>query len=188
MRSRENGPVHSKPGKEPRRFDLKLLIASFGIAVGIVAIVWGLNSSVTGDEEQDLPETIESINPVRGATQVLQQSSVFVDLAEGYEGELTIDGVVIPTLSLDELSSAPGVSTPQPGEQITLPPVAVYEPGTRRSPTPPSRTARSSSSSAASTRCPCATGRSRRASRGPARSPGTSTSSSVGARPNEESP
>jgi hypothetical protein len=84
---------------------------------------------VTGDDQQDLPDTIESINPVRGATQVLQQSSVFVDLAEGYEGELTIDGVVIPTLSLDELSSAPGVSTPQPGEQITLPPVAVYEPG-----------------------------------------------------------
>jgi len=123
------GLVHSKPGKEPRRFDFKLLLASFGVAVGIVAIVWGVSSSVTGDEQQALPDAIESIDPVRGSTQVLQQSNVFVDLAEGYEGELTIDGVSIPVVSLDELSSTPGVDTPQPGEQITLPPVALYEPG-----------------------------------------------------------
>lgn len=121
--------MHSKPGPQPRRFEPKLLIASFGIAIGLVAIAWGVASSVTGSEQQDLPEQIESIDPVRAAAQVPQQTRVFVDLAEGYEGVLIIDGIELPVLSLDELSSAPGISTPQPGEQITLPPVAVYEPG-----------------------------------------------------------
>lgn len=112
-----------------RKIDLKLLAASLALAAGIVAIVFGVSTSVTGREEQQLPDAIELIDPIRGATQIPQQTRVFVDLAEGFEGELVIDGIEIPTVSLDELGSVTGVTIPTPGEQITLPPVAVYEPG-----------------------------------------------------------
>ena len=121
--------MHAKPPREPKRFDLKLLIASFGIALGLVLVVLGVRASVTGDDLQALPEEIESIDPVRAATQVPQQTRVFVDFVDGYEGILIIDGIELPVVALDELGSAPGVSTPAPGEQISLPPVAVYEPG-----------------------------------------------------------
>lgn len=112
-----------------RRVDPKLLLASLILAAGIVAVALGFRSSVTGRDEQRLPEEIESIDPIRGAAQVLHQTRVFVDLAEGHEGELVLDGIEIPTVSLDELGSVAGVTIPAPGEQISLPPVAVYEPG-----------------------------------------------------------
>jgi len=38
---------------------VKLLIASLGIAAGVVLIVAGFRSSVTGDDEQNLPDNIE---------------------------------------------------------------------------------------------------------------------------------
>jgi hypothetical protein len=110
-----------------RRLDVKLLIASLGIAAGVVLIVAGFRSSVTGDDEQNLPDNIEAIDPVRSATQVPQQSQVFVDLATGFEAVLVIDGVELPTVSLDNPGStvAPG----QAGQQLSLPPGAVFEPG-----------------------------------------------------------
>jgi hypothetical protein len=106
-----------------KRLDWKLLLASLGIAAGVVLAVLGVMSSVTGREEQRLPDAIEAIDPIRGATQVPQQTAVFVDLQPGYFGELTIDRVPIETVSLDEVPLA------EPGQQVTIPPVTVYEPG-----------------------------------------------------------
>ena len=105
-----------------RRFEPKLFLASLGMAAGLVLIVWGVSVSVTGDEAQDLPEAIESINPVRDAAQVPSQTDVFVDLLDGYEASLTIDDIPLDTVRLDELPVADG-------EQAPTPKTAVFEPG-----------------------------------------------------------
>lgn len=113
-----------------RKVDVKLLLASLGIAAGLVLVVLGVMSSVTGREQQGLPDEIESIDPIRGATQVPQQTRVFVDFIDGYTGVLVIDGTEVPTISLDELSPTPvGVGGEQDGDQIAVPDAAVFEPG-----------------------------------------------------------
>jgi hypothetical protein len=101
-----------------------MLLASLGVAVGIVLVVLGVSRSVTGRDQQRLPEPIESVEPIRGATQAPQQTQVFVDLQEGFTGILFIDDIELETVSLDELG---GLA--EPGQQITLPPKAVFEPG-----------------------------------------------------------
>jgi len=115
------GPVAKK------RIDVKLLLASFGIAFGLVLVVLGINASVTGREEQQLPDAIEEIDPIRGATQVLQQSRVFVDLQTGYDAVLILNGIELETVSLDQLGN--NGTLPKPGEQISLPAKAILEPG-----------------------------------------------------------
>ena len=117
----------ARASRPSRRFDLKLLLASFGIAVGLVLVLLGVLGSVTGREQQGLPDAIESIDPVREATQVPQQTRVFVDLEIGYEAMLVVDGVELPTVSLDDVSQvAPGLGE---GEQVEIPPGALWEPG-----------------------------------------------------------
>ena len=108
-----------------RRFDRKLLAASLAIAVGIVLIGFALARSVTGDEVTNLPSAVEDITPAPDAVQVLQQTQVVVDLAEGYEGRLVIDDVPLQTIRLDEL----GTLDVEPGEQLDVPPGVVFEPG-----------------------------------------------------------
>jgi hypothetical protein len=109
-----------------RRPDLRLLVPSLVIALGIVLVVFGFLRSVTGREAQGLPDAIESLDPVKGAVRVPAQTRVFVDLQAGYEGVLVIDGVEIPTTNLN----APSDTTPtKPGQQVTLPPNTIYEPG-----------------------------------------------------------
>jgi hypothetical protein len=108
-----------------RRLDRKLLAASLAIAVGLVLVGFALTQAVTGDDVTNLPDAIESITPAPDAVQVLRQTQVIVDLAEGHEGELTVDGVVLPTIRLDELASL----DVEPGQQIEVPPGAVFEPG-----------------------------------------------------------
>jgi len=94
------------------------------IAVGVVVVFLGVNASVTGKDAQNLPAQIESLQPVRNATQVLSQEQVHVDLAEGYTGVLTVNGVDIETFSLADLES-----TAEPGSQVSLPKVTIFEPG-----------------------------------------------------------
>ena len=110
-----------------RRIDVKLLLASFGIAVGIFVVILGINSSVTGREQQQLPDAIEDIDPIRGATQMPQQTRIFVDLLPGYGAALVLNGVELETVSLADIGSADSV--PKPGEQVSLPLTAILEPG-----------------------------------------------------------
>jgi hypothetical protein len=115
-----------------KRIDVTLLIASFGIAVGIVLVVLGLLSSETGREQLGLPVAIESVDPITGATQVPQQTRVFVDLVDGYEAVLVIDGVELPNVSLDDVAKVPpalGGDQETGGDQIDLPDGTLYEPG-----------------------------------------------------------
>ena len=99
-------------------------MASFTIALCIVAIGLALSLAVTGDEGADLPGQIERVEPVSGATQTPAQTSVLVDLAAGYEGVLVIDGLELETVNLSDLRDET-----TPGQQVTLPPTTVYEPG-----------------------------------------------------------
>jgi hypothetical protein len=107
------------------RIDRGLLLASAGIAAGLVVVGLGVVVSVTGDEATKLPDEIEGIAPVPDAVQVLSQTSVFVDLLGDYTGVLIIDDVEIETIDLSEIDSS-GI---EPGKQVDIPPATVYEPG-----------------------------------------------------------
>jgi hypothetical protein len=112
-------------GRPRRRVDKTLLIVSVLVAVGLALVVRGLLVGITGDERANLPDLVERVDPVPDAVQTLSQSNIFVDLATGYTGVLVIDGVEIETVNVDELRSL----TVEPGQQIDLPPVTIYEPG-----------------------------------------------------------
>lgn len=130
-----DGPDHNADDdSEPttprarRKVDRGLLLASFAIACGVVLIVWGLAVAVTGDDGIDRPEAIESLQPVENAVQVLQQERVVVDLEPGYEARLVIDGIELPVAVLGQ-SSIDGEQLPEPGQQVELPPTAIFDPG-----------------------------------------------------------
>ena len=108
-----------------RRIDRGLLLASAAIALGLVVVGFGILVSVTGDERTRLPEQVEEITPVPDAVQTLSQSSVIVDLEQGYTGVLVLDGVELETINLDEVGSV----AIEPGKQVDIPPVTIYEPG-----------------------------------------------------------
>jgi hypothetical protein len=107
-----------------RRLDVKLLAASLAIAVGLVLIGFALLRADLGGED-DFPSAIQNVSPVPDAVQVLTQTQVIVDLAEGYEGRLMIDGTELDTVRLDELGNA----NAEPGTQVDVPPGVVFEPG-----------------------------------------------------------
>jgi len=110
-----------------RPLDVKLLLASLVISAGIVLVILGVRASVTGREEQQLPDAVEEVEPIRGATQTPSQSEVFVDLLPGYDAVLILNGVELETVSLDDLGS--GTSVPRPGEQLAVPLAVIHEPG-----------------------------------------------------------
>ena len=95
------------------------------IAFGLVVVAYGISTGVTGGGDRNYPEAVESVTPVPNAVQVLAQSSVIVDLQVGYTGILVINGVELETVNLDEI----GNLSAEPGQQIDLPPVTVFEPG-----------------------------------------------------------
>ncbi len=105
-----------------RRPDRGLLAASFVIAAGLALIVWGFFTAITGDEGVERPLAIESVSPVENAVQVLQQERVAVNLEFGYEAVLILDGIELETTNIGQLEA-------QPGEQIALPPTAIFDPG-----------------------------------------------------------
>ena len=70
------------------------------------------------------------VSPFFGAStasssSTLSQSSVTVDLEQGYTGVLVLDGVELETVNLDEVGSV----AVEPGKQVDIPPVTLYEPG-----------------------------------------------------------
>ena len=110
----------------PASFNVPALLASVGVAFGIVLVVTGLNVAVTGRDALNLPEQIERLSPANNE-KVLRQSEIMIDFVAGFEAVLIIDGVEIPTTRLDELSE--NGKQPKPGEQVEIPPTAIYDPG-----------------------------------------------------------
>ncbi len=111
-----------------RRLDRGLLIASLAIALGLILVIWGFTTALTGDDGIDRPDAIESVQPVENAVQVLQQERVVVDLQPGYEARLVIDGIELPTTTIGQSDVDP-FEQPAPGEQVDLPTTAVFDPG-----------------------------------------------------------
>jgi hypothetical protein len=110
---------------QKRRVDKTLLLFSLVIALGLVLVVRGLAVSITGDDRARIPDTIESVDPVPEAVQVLSQTNVFVDLDSGQTGVLVIDGIELETINIDELAGR----QPEPGQQVNIPAATIYEPG-----------------------------------------------------------
>lgn len=111
-----------------RRFDRGLLIASLVIACGLVLVIFGVTTALTGSDGIDRPEAIESVQPVENAVQALQQERVVVDLQPGYEARLVIDGIELPTTVIGQSDVDP-FDQAKPGEQVDLPMTAVFDPG-----------------------------------------------------------
>lgn len=101
------------------------LLISLVIASCLVAMGYAVSSAVTGDEAFKLPDTIEQVDPVPAAVRVPAQTSVFVDLLPGYTGVLIVDGLELETVNIEDLQDTAN----RPGQQITLPPTTIYEPG-----------------------------------------------------------
>ncbi len=114
--------------KPKRKFDRGLFIASLVIASGLLLIIFGLTTALTGDDGVDRPEAIESVLPVENAIQVLQQDRIVVDLQPGYEARLVLDGIELPTTVIGQSDVDPSVQA-QPGQQVELPTTAVFDPG-----------------------------------------------------------
>lgn len=111
-----------------RKFDRGLFVASIVIAAGLLLIIFGFTTALTGDDGIDRPEAIESVLPVENAIQVLQQDRIVVDLQPGYEARLVLDGIELPTTVIGQADVDPGVQA-QPGQQVDLPTTAVFDPG-----------------------------------------------------------
>jgi hypothetical protein len=121
----ETVAVDAATPRRRRRIDKGLLTVSAVAGLGLALVVRGLFLGVTGDDRAPLPPQIERLNPVPEATQVLSQSNVFVDLAAGHTGVLIIDGIELETINVAELSS----DRLEPGQQVRIPAVTVFEPG-----------------------------------------------------------
>ncbi len=111
-----------------RAFDRGLFVASLAIAIGLVLIIFGFTSAITGTDGIERPDEIESVQPVENAVQVLQQDQIVVDLLPGHEARLVLDGVELPTTVIGQSDVDPAVQA-QPGQQIDLPTTAVFDPG-----------------------------------------------------------
>lgn len=105
-----------------KHINVGLMVASAVIAIGLVMVVVGLSRGDTSQSKL-LPEGIESIDPVRSAVGVPNQTHVFVDLVPGMRGVLIIDGIEPEVIDLGD------VVIPEGGEQIALPPATIYEAG-----------------------------------------------------------
>jgi hypothetical protein len=108
-----------------RRLDKVVVIACFFLALGVAFVTRGLLVSVTGDDRSPLPANIERVNPVPEAVQALSQTQVFADLADSFTGTFSIDGIDIDTVSIRDVAT----DNPRPGQQTSLPPVTIFEPG-----------------------------------------------------------
>lgn len=124
----EESAAKAEPATGRRRLDRGLLAASLVIAAGLVLIIYGFTSAVTGNDGIDRPEAIESVQPVENAIQVLQQDQIIVDLQAGFEGRLVVDGIELPTTVIGQSDVDPN-EQPAPGQQIDLPTTAVFDPG-----------------------------------------------------------
>jgi hypothetical protein len=92
-----------------RKVDKRLAICSILIAAGLLVVVIGVLRGITGKAAENLPSAIEAVEPLVGATNVPNQSQIFVDLEAGYTGELIVDGVLLETVDEDTLRDvAPG--------------------------------------------------------------------------------
>ncbi len=93
-----------------RPIDRPLLLASFGLAVGLVLIIFGFTTVQTGTEVAGLPQEVQLISP-QPDDRVLRQSPVTADLVTGYQGQLIIDGKELTVVEVAPLVNPQAGST-----------------------------------------------------------------------------
>ncbi len=118
--------VFGENGAVKRPINKQNLLISTGVALGLTIMILGFRAGITGREAQRLPASIEQMKPGPG-DQVLQQTQIFIDFVDGYEARLTVDGIELETTRLDELTSQGNGL--EPGQQVEIPPTAIYDPG-----------------------------------------------------------
>ncbi len=108
-----------------RRINLETVLISLGILVGVMFVIFGLNSATTGRDALGYPDEIIDISPAPNDRQVLSQTEISVNLQDGYEAVLVLDGIEVPTTRLEDFVPVAA----KPGQQIELPPTAIYDQG-----------------------------------------------------------
>lgn len=108
-----------------RIFSPEIIVVSMAIAVGLVLVFLGLTSATTGREALGYPAAIIDISPAPNDRQVLSQTEILVDLVDGYEAVLVLDGIELPVTRLEDVTGL----LAEPGQQIDLPPTAIYDQG-----------------------------------------------------------
>ena len=108
-----------------RRPNRELLLISAAAGVGLFLVIAGFLSATTGRDLLEYPEAIIDISPAPNDRQVLSQTEISVDLQDGYEAVIVLDGIEIPTSRLEDIAGG----LPEPGQQIDLPPTAIYDQG-----------------------------------------------------------
>jgi hypothetical protein len=117
-----NVPV---PRRKIGKLSIERLLVSFAFATGVTLILLGVLWSRTGRDSLAYPDAIESTSPAPGDRQVLRETAVEVKLQGGYTARLTIDGIALTTIDLDDYLQS--VGAPRPGEQIDLPAGAIFD-------------------------------------------------------------
>ncbi|MFM7125463.1 MAG: hypothetical protein ACKOYO_01180, partial [Actinomycetota bacterium] len=106
--------------REPRRRRLspEVIVVSAAVAAGLVLVFLGLTSATTGRDALGYPDAIVDVSPAPNDRQVLSQTEILVDLADGYEAVLVLDGIELPVTKLEDVAGL----LAEPGQQIELPP------------------------------------------------------------------
>ncbi len=100
-------------------------VVSGGIAIGLLLVVLGLRAGTTGRDALRYPDAIIDIAPAPNDRQVLSQTEIIVDLADGYEAVMVLDGIELPVTRLEDVAGR----LVEPGQQVELPPTAIYDQG-----------------------------------------------------------
>jgi hypothetical protein len=102
--------------EHPWRVAIVAVVLLIVLNLGIVLLA---NADTSPGGKQELPSAVESINPERGQLTGLIDN-VTVDLADSLQGDMMVDGVLIPEDQLDTIPQL-GVITfrPGPGKDLT---------------------------------------------------------------------
>lgn len=114
-----------KFGRVGRMFgevDTVQLVIAVLIGLFLVVFVRGITLGVTGEDRYRLPDEIESVSPIPDAVQAQPGEAIIVDLVTGYTGVLVVDGRELETIDISLIQK-------EPGSQLTLPAVTIFEPG-----------------------------------------------------------
>jgi hypothetical protein len=97
-----NEPTTDRPTYPPSSLRYRVGV-TIAVLVAITALVIAIRSTKSTDENPVVvngrPDVVEHVMP-RDGVEALQQAEIGIDLATGYEGGLSLNGVAIPTKEL----------------------------------------------------------------------------------------
>lgn len=108
-----------------RTVTVERVVISLGLAIGLALVIIGLDAGTTGRDALGYPDEIVDVSPAPNDRQVLSQTEIIVDLIDGYEAVLVLDGIELPVTRLEDIAGR----EVEPGQQLELPPTAIYDQG-----------------------------------------------------------